>query len=63
MSPELRQNLIAESRSWFCIGLADGIGIVDAEHRVADAADGTRWQYELLPDPASDYHKIFSERR
>ena len=63
MSPELANDLIAESKSWFCIGHADGIGIVDAEHRVADAADGTRWQYELLPDPASDYFKIFSEGR
>ena len=61
----MRQNnkgLHAESKSWFYIVTAnDGVGVTDAEHRIAKV-DGEVYQYELLLDPASDYVRMGIEK-
>ena len=61
----MRQNnkgLYTESKSWFYIGTAnDGVGVTDAEHRIAKV-DGEVYQYELLLDPASDYVRMGIEK-
>ena len=58
MTKAMLAQLKAESWSWFCTGpVRRGEGMTDADHKLVEA-DGICYQYERLPDPASDYYRL-----